>query len=527
MPPTPTGQIVEHTAKDGQVWRSLRFRANGKRRTEPLGPVSLEEAERKLHHVMADVQRGIWQPPKPDLPAVETPMPTFHEYSSTWWSMTEGQWSKNTKADYRWRLEVHLVPYFETTPMDQITGAAVKRYVADKLAEGQRIRDAAERGKPIMQTYVDKHGRELQRPLRALSARSINMHVMLLAGILDSAIDDDELGPRIPRNAARGRRIKERAPARTYLDDARQIGTLLEAAGELDREATKDRRHVQRHAMIATLTFAGLRIGELLALRWKDVDLAGDWLTVNGTKTDDAVRKVKIRPALHTALAAAVSPSSIEPDAFVFATRTGAQLGPDNFRNRVLAGAVKRANEKLAEAGRAPLPKLTPHSLRRTFCSLLYALGEAPPVVMAEMGHTDPGLALRVYAQAMRRDEHQVAQLRALIEGTQDGRLGERLGERDADTASGADVASPRSTRLQDNGRVAQWESARFTRERSQVRNPPRPSPLYRSRRHLAAPCSSQRSNSETRPGGHAPSHGMLPSLSRPAIAWPCATTSS
>ncbi|HME01783.1 MAG TPA: TusE/DsrC/DsvC family sulfur relay protein, partial [Solirubrobacteraceae bacterium] len=51
--------------------------------------------------------------------------------------------------------------------------------------------------------------------------------------------------------------------------------------------------------------------------------------------------------------------------------------------------------------------------------------------------------------------------------------------------------------------------------------NPPRPSSFSHSRRHLAAPCSSQRSNSETCPLGHAPSHGMLPSLSRPAIAWP------
>src|SRR5271155_361244 len=41
------------------------------------------------------------------------------------------------------------------------------------------------------------------------------------------------------------------------------------------------------------------------------------------------------------------------------------------------------------------------------------------------------------------------------------------------------------------------------------------------SRRHFAAPCSSQRSNSATCPLGHAPSQGMLPSFSRPAIAWP------
>jgi hypothetical protein len=36
---------------------------------------------------------------------------------------------------------------------------------------------------------------------------------------------------------------------------------------------------------------------------------------------------------------------------------------------------------------------------------------------MDEMGHTDPGLALKVYRQTMRRDEDQTAQLRALVDG--------------------------------------------------------------------------------------------------------------
>jgi hypothetical protein len=40
---------------------------------------------------------------------------------------------------------------------------------------------------------------------------------------------------------------------------------------------------------------------------------------------------------------------------------------------------------------------------------------------MAELGHTDPALALRIYAQAMRRDEGEAERLRALVEG--DGAL--------------------------------------------------------------------------------------------------------
>ncbi len=450
MPPKPTGQIVERTGKDGRTYRSLRFRADGRRHTQPLGPVTLEDAERELRHVMSDVERGAWQPPVPEEPAAEFKVPTFHEFSAQWWTLSAGQWSENTKLDYRWRLEEHLLPFFAETPVDKLTGALVRRYVADKIAEGQRIRDAAESGKPLTKRYIDKRGRELERPLRPLSPRSINMTITLLGAVLDAAIDDDQLGPLMPRNAARGRRVKQRAPQRTHLDSAEQISALLDAAGELDANAPRDRRHVQRRAMIATLLYSGVRISELLELRWRDVDLAADWLDVRGTKTDQAARKVKIRGGLHQELQAAITPSSIDLDGYVFPTRTGAQMGADNFRNRVLAAAVKRANEHLAERGRPALPKLTPHSLRRTFCSLLYATGADPGVAMDEMGHTDPALALRVYRQPMRRDEHQQAQLRALMEGTPDGRLGERLGERDAEAAPLQAAPALESADLQD-----------------------------------------------------------------------------
>jgi integrase len=171
--------------------------------------------------------------------------------------------------------------------------------------------------------------------------------------------------------------------------------------------------------MLAVLCLAGLRIGELCALRWRDVDLATGWLRVGESKTDAGRRRVKIRPALRKELAAVrARQSQAVSDAFVFATTKGASHSTTNIRKRVLAAAVERANETLAEAGKPPLPaRLTPHSLRRTFCSLLYALGEDPGVVMDEMGHTDPALALRVYRQAMRRGEEEKAALRALVEG--------------------------------------------------------------------------------------------------------------
>jgi hypothetical protein len=74
--------------------------------------------------------------------------------------------------------------------------------------------------------------------------------------------------------------------------------------------------------------------------------------------------------------------------------------------------------------------------LRHTFCSLLYALGEAPPVVMQEMGHAHPALALKVYAHTMRRGEKEKQQLRALIEGAEWTGIETGMDGRDENSAS-------------------------------------------------------------------------------------------
>jgi len=84
----------------------------------------------------------------------------------------------------------------------------------------------------------------------------------------------------------------------------------------------------------------------------------------------------------------------------------------------MLAPAIEHANKQLAKDGREPLPAgLTPHSLRRTFASLLFAIGETPPYVMAQMGHTTASLTLALYARAMERRDGEPQRLRALVEG--------------------------------------------------------------------------------------------------------------
>jgi integrase len=218
----------------------------------------------------------------------------------------------------------------------------------------------------------------------------------------------------------RNLKLKVNRPERSYLDSARQITTLLDAAGDLDAAARSDHRHLARRAMLAALVFAGMRLGELLSLRWRCVDLADGWLYIGRSKTDAGVRRIKIRPALRDVLLElkANPDTSADPEALVFGTVTGRQHSPSNVR-RMMRNVVGRGNERLQEAGEAPLPRLTPHSLRRTFASVMFALNVSLPDVMADGGWADSKTPLTVYGHAMRRDEGESDRLKALVDGEQ------------------------------------------------------------------------------------------------------------
>lgn len=418
-----TGQVLR---RQSGVW-ALRFRAYGRREYQTLGTAeegwTRQKAEQALRHVIADVERGAWRPPTAEPAAEVNPDPTFHEFASEWFEATKGEWREKTRLDYEWQLTRHLLPFFHDHRLSQITAREIDRYRQGKVAEGQAIRAAATEGKPMIDEYVDKRCHKRRHPRRALSATSINKTITRLGQILEVAV---EYGL-IEANPAKGRRRRLKAQKTTpvWLDRAEHIEALLDAAGELDRHAHANGGHDQkggptyRRALLATLVLAGLRIGELTALQWRDVDLAGNRITVRASKTDAGLRQIDLLPALRDELAAyKANAASTAPNGYVFATMAGTEPKQGNIRRRVLDKAVERANEKLAESGDVPLPDgLTPHKLRHTFASILVALGVDPGSVMDQLGHADPGFTLRVYRHGMRRDHAAKARLRALVGG--------------------------------------------------------------------------------------------------------------
>jgi integrase len=415
--------VVRNPVRGGYRF-ALRFSAYGKRRYVTLGRPedgwNEAKAQTELENVLADVRRGIWQPQAP--PALEpTPEPTFHQFSSAWFEQVKDELRPNTVLDYEWQLSAHLLPFFKNHTLSQITVAEVDRYREAKVADNRAIEAAAKRGKPRMIEYTDRLGKRCKRRERPLSAVSINKTLTRLGQVLEVAVERELIERNPAKVGGRRRRLKASRPARAYLDRAEQIASLLDAAGKIDERSRSDQQ-IPRRAILATLTYAGLRISELLDLEWRDVDLAAGRLRVRQSKTDAGVRYVDLLPALRDELVGLKADRDPKPSDLVFPSSVGTRQDRNRVRCRVLAGAIKGANEQLAKDGLAPLPDgLTLHALRRTFASALIALGKDPAYVMGQMGHTDPTVTLGIYAQVMRSSDEARKHLRMLVGGAEQG----------------------------------------------------------------------------------------------------------
>jgi integrase len=177
--------------------------------------------------------------------------------------------------------------------------------------------------------------------------------------------------------------------------------------------------------LFATLTFTGLRIGEALGLRWRDVDFEAGVIRVRTQldattgeivepKTEKARRDVALMPALGRLLREqrlAAPPGLSGDDCFVFAKADG-----DPPRHGTARHAFERT---LAKAG---LSKLRLHDCRHTFVSLLLAAGRDVVFVSRQVGHSSPAITLNVYSHLFDAARH-ADETRAALEASFGGLL--------------------------------------------------------------------------------------------------------
>ncbi len=324
-------------APDGTTVKVLRY--------EMLGQISRAEAGRQLAAKLAAA--GTQQPVRSRVP--------FQTLVTQWEATVLPVYKHSTQKHRRWILKKHLLPQFGDTAVCDITRQAVQAYVAQLMRAEyapksiDHIHDVLS---AILRTAV-KWGHLTDNPARA--------------------IDLPPLKTVRPKWAL--------TPA--------QATTLLEALSPLGR------------AMVGLAILSGLRRGELFALRWRDVDETGRLLTVREAiydgvvstpKTDAGRRQI---PLSATALALITEwkahAYTSEPDAFVFSTRKGHPLAPNNVLRRVVFPACKSRE----------LPRATWLTFRRTYASWSHDKGVSGKVVAQLMGHANVDTTLNVYTQVL------------------------------------------------------------------------------------------------------------------------------
>jgi integrase len=439
-----TGQIRTHTRRDGLTTYSLRLRVNGTRHTVRLGTEaegwSRPRAELELENVQAKIRAGVWTAPRPA--GTKSAHPTLHEFASLWLKrrIADGIAEKTTQ-DYLWQLGTHILPLLGAYRLNDITTPTLEEFKEHKLEERAHILAARQAGEVLR----DRRG----QPRRTLSNASINKLLILVTAILENAVRRDL----ISSNPASGvDRLRTRR-SRGGILEADELESLIEGAGDLTGRAgstdvadrfravreLRDEHHLGwaaiakrmdiaestaiyryqranqparigvadpgRRALVAMLGCAGLRVSEAAALDLGDIDLTHRKIRVRDAKTEAGVRSVDVTARLACELRAYLAERAGDPPtAPAFPTRTGNRRDKDNIRERVLAPALGRAQQLRERRGLPPIGvHVTPHTLRRTYISLMLSAGADIPYVQAQVGHRDPKLTLSIYALVVQR----------------------------------------------------------------------------------------------------------------------------
>ncbi|SPP64720.1 putative Phage integrase [Nitrospira lenta] len=287
---------------------------------------------------------------------------TFDSYSSMFLSRIEQTRKHTTHADYRKIVDRDLLPVFRGVDMQEITREKVKALAMGCLQKGQ-------------------------------SPKTVQNIIRCLSSLLSHAVED---GLITVNTALKPGKFLPKISKRRKVDPLtrEEVSVLL--------STTKDR--LPRYfPLFLCAVRTGMRMGELLALQWGDIDWQSRFIEVQRNYThwklttpkNGESRRVDMSRELMQTLKDLRTEQQIEAAAngvndipeWVFASETGGLLHPHNLRDRVFYGLLTKAK----------LRKVRFHDLRHTFASLLLQNGESPVYVKDQMGHCSIQVTVDLY----------------------------------------------------------------------------------------------------------------------------------
>lgn len=215
-----------------------------------------------------------------------------------------------------------------------------------------------------------------------------NLYLYLLRAMLKYAVREEIVYRDITAGA---QKLRVGHPKKRHLTDA-EITRLKGVECDLSEKA-----------IIYTLFYTGVRVGELCALRWDDVDFSEHTISITKTvvrqvkssprvqemtKTEAGRRKVLMPPALEEVLLALSRDRTCD---LVFPNKVGKEMHSHTFYAK-----WKTISNAIYGEGNAP-KDFTPHLLRHNFASMLYKSGTPIKAAQRLLGHADIKTTLDTY----------------------------------------------------------------------------------------------------------------------------------
>lgn len=376
---------------DGSEAFVIGYRATDGRQRWQTIPGGITAARAALADVQSRKARGERVTPNPRL--------TFAQAAEAWWSSQAANLRPATQRYYRSLLDVHLLPELGRTRLDQITVDRLARFVAlmgsaEYRAEVEARTTTSGRG---------RHARRAEAAAGGYKAWTIRGALTVLGRVFDYARRRIGWAGQNPvRDLDRSERPRSDQRERRVLTTD-EVARLLTAA---------DHRH---RPVFEFAALTGSRLGEVLGLKWRSVDLDHGTATIDHQadrhggyvelKTKRSRRTIELPSELVASLRARKLAAEYSgPDAYVFSTSRGTPFEHRNVSGRALARAIKRAG---LDADPERLP--TFHSLRHSFASAWIASGGDVVELSAHLGHADPAITLRVYSHEFATAAHSEA----------------------------------------------------------------------------------------------------------------------
>jgi len=321
------------------------------------------QAKEALREIEEAIAKGVYLPSKKTL--------LFSEVAKDWLEYKRSRLRETTWEVYEGHVRNHFQD-LDGLKINRITIATVEKFITERQAQGMNIGTLRKILVSLGQilSYAVRHKYIDHNPLREAERPRGR-----------AQLQEDQPGGQVD--------IKILTPP--------QINALL---GQMEDQKYR--------TLFMLAIFSGARQGELLGLKWGDINWESKQIHIQRTfnngrlftpKTQSSIRKIDLGPTVMKELKKwrlACPKNDLD---LVFPNEAGHHINNKNMLRRNFRPALKAAG----------CPAIRFHDLRHTYASLLIAQGENIKYIQNQLGHASPTITLNVYAHLMKPTNQEAA----------------------------------------------------------------------------------------------------------------------